>query len=152
LRIDNGRRMNAHEFVVATSSFTRVLAYRTFSSPSSSSSSRGGWVSLPGIRYLSSVHPPRSMSWQRSEQNGRWGLFSHSVSRWQVGHLTRRDIPSSLAIQGGGSEKVCHFELVLHEALVKRIADETLQVGPVFLYAVWPGIAAKPDFSFSKTF
>ena len=32
---------------------------------------------------------PRSISRQRSLQNGRNGALSHSSSRWQVGQLTR---------------------------------------------------------------
>jgi hypothetical protein len=39
------------------------------------------------MRYPSNAHVPRSVSWQRSEQNGRQVLFSHNVGWRQVGHF-----------------------------------------------------------------
>ena len=39
----------------------------------------------PGTRYSSAAHVPRSVSWQRSEQNGRQGLPFQSVGRRQSG-------------------------------------------------------------------
>ena len=87
------------------------------------------------------------MSLQRSEQNGRWGLLSQSVSQRQVGHLTRGGIRSPLAFQGRRSEKLSDFEFFFYEALVKRVADETLQVGSVLFHAMGPGVVAE-SFSF----
>ena len=43
----------------------------------------------PGMARCSVSQAPRSISRQRSLQNGRNGALSHSSSRWQVGQLTR---------------------------------------------------------------
>jgi hypothetical protein len=43
--------------------------------------------SSAGIRYSSSTQAPRSIIRQRSEQNGREVLFSHSTALPQVGHF-----------------------------------------------------------------
>ena len=46
-------------------------------------------ISSPGIACFSVIQAPRSMSLQRSLQNGRNGEASdHSTGRWQVGQLT----------------------------------------------------------------
>ena len=42
-----------------------------------------------GIACFPESQAPRSISWQRSLQNGRNGALSQSRSRWHVGHLTR---------------------------------------------------------------
>src|SRR6185503_19360075 len=41
---------------------------------------------FPGTRYSSFTHFPRSISLQRSEQNGRWGLSCQGTGLLQVGH------------------------------------------------------------------
>lgn len=41
----------------------------------------------PGTRYCSDAHVPRSVSWQRSEQNGRQGFSFHEVGWRQIGHV-----------------------------------------------------------------
>jgi hypothetical protein len=46
-------------------------------------------ISSPGITCFSLAHAPRSMSLQRSLQNGRNGeAGDHSTGRWQVGQET----------------------------------------------------------------
>src|SRR5688572_4007278 len=41
----------------------------------------------PGTRYSPSTHFPRSTSWHRTEQNGRYSLSFHSAGLPQVGHF-----------------------------------------------------------------
>src|SRR5690606_23038755 len=58
-------------------------------SPLSSGPASGSSPASPGMARWPDAHAPRSMSLQRSLQNGRYGDSSdHSTSRPQVGHRT----------------------------------------------------------------
>jgi len=60
----------------------------------SSSSGQDAEISSPGIVRCSLTHAPRSISLQRSLQNGRNGdSGDHSTGRWQVGQGTMRGMP-----------------------------------------------------------
>jgi hypothetical protein len=58
---------------------------------------------LPGTQYSSLTQRPRSISLQRSEQNGRKGLFFHSTGLPQIGQV--------MNLCERSSNSVCYFNL-----------------------------------------
>src|SRR5215471_17110354 len=83
----------------------------------------------PKIDELAAIGAERSM--------GIIFPLSFSVTGWAL-DPKRHSLP--LAIQSSDGEKLRDFELFFHQALIKGVTDETLQAGPVLLYAVGPGI------------
>ncbi len=59
------------------------------------SASSGIVTRSPGTVYSSLTQQPRSMSLQRSEQKGRYGLSCHSAGLLQVGHFIEKGLTAN---------------------------------------------------------